>query len=64
VDTRRDLEEGRFVSIGAHARYEDECFAFDIKFYKRYTEIAGDTGDTTLLFTVLLKTIGPIGFSG
>jgi LPS-assembly protein len=64
LDARRDLEEGKFVSIGAHARYEDECFAFDIKFYKRYTEIAGDTGDTTLLFTVLLKTIGPIGFSG
>ncbi len=64
ADLRRDLTEGKFVSIGAHARYEDECFAFDVKFYKRYTEIAGDTGDTTLLFTILLKTLGPIGFSG
>jgi LPS-assembly protein len=64
VDARRDLEEGRMVSVGAHARYEDECFAFDVKFYKRYTEIAGDTGDTTLLFTIFLKTLGPIGVSG
>ncbi len=64
LDARRDLEQGKMVSVGAHARYEDECFAFDVKFYKRYTEIAGDTGDTTLLFTIFLKTLGPIGVSG
>ena len=64
LDARRDLEHGQMVSVGAHGRYEDECFAFDVSYYKRYTQIYYDKGDSTLLFTIVLKTVGAFGISG
>ena len=64
LDARRDLEHGQMVSVGAHGRYEDECFAFDVSYYKRYTQIYYDKGDSTLLFTIVLKTVGAFGVSG
>jgi hypothetical protein len=33
-------------------------------FLRRYTIINNDHGDSTLLFTITLKTVGPIGFTG
>ncbi len=61
---RRDLTLSKFVGMGAHATYEDECFIFDINFFRRYTSINGDSGGTTLLFQVTLKTVGQFGFHG
>ena len=61
---RRDLETSRMVGIGAHGTYEDECFIFDVNFFKRYTSINNDTGGTTLLFQITLKTVGQFGFHG
>ena len=55
---------GRWCRRGAHGRYEDECFAFDVSYYKRYTQIYYDKGDSTLLFTIVLKTVGAFGVSG
>ncbi len=60
VNGRRDLETGQFVGIGAHARYEDECTIFDILYGRRYTSIGNDHGNTTVLFTITLKTLGQI----
>ena len=36
---RRDLTLSKPVGIGAHATYEDECFIFDVNFFRRYTSI-------------------------
>ena len=47
---RRDLTLSKLVGIGAKATYEDECFIFDLNFFRRYTSINNDNGGTTLLF--------------
>ena len=57
---RRDLQTAKMVSLGG--AYEDECFIFDAKFFRRYTSINNDHGATTFLFTVTLKTVGQFGF--
>ena len=62
ANARRDLETGNLVSLGADAKYEDECFIFDFLAERRYTSINFDQGDTTILFTVTLKTVGQFGF--
>ncbi len=61
---RRDLALNKFVSIGAKGTYEDECFIFDVNFSKRYTSINNDSGGTTILFQITLKTVGQFGFHG
>ncbi len=59
---RRNLSTGRFDTIGARATYEDECFIFDVNLIKRFTSIDNDSGGTTVLFQVTLKTIGQFGY--
>jgi LPS-assembly protein len=59
---RRNLETGQMDSVDGHAKWEDECTIFDILFQRRYTSIFGDHGDTTIMFTLTLKTVGQIGF--
>ncbi|MEJ0047439.1 MAG: hypothetical protein WDN04_16005 [Rhodospirillales bacterium] len=59
---RRNLETGKMDSFDTHAKYEDECTIFDILVGRRYTSIFGDHGDTTVLFTLTLKTVGQVGF--
>jgi LPS-assembly protein len=49
-------------SISVTGAYENECAIFDLTFYKRYTSIAGDSGDTMVLFQITLKTVGQFGF--
>ncbi len=61
---RRDLATNRFVALGANAAYENDCFIFDVSFVRRYTTINGDTGDTSILFTVTFKTIGSFPVNG
>jgi LPS-assembly protein len=50
------------VAVGADAIYEDECFIFDLRMYRRYTSINGDSGSTTVLFLLTFKTIGQFGY--
>lgn len=59
---RRDVRTNQMVGLGAGASYEDECFIFDVSFYRRYTSINGDHGASTILFQVTLKTVGQFGF--
>jgi LPS-assembly protein len=59
---RRDLQTSTMDSVGGGGSYEDECFIFDVKYYRRYTSVNNDHGATTILFTVTLKTVGQFGF--
>jgi LPS-assembly protein len=59
---RRDLATNQMVAVGADAIYEDECFIFDLRLYRRYTSINGDNGSTTALFLLTFKTIGQFGY--
>jgi LPS-assembly protein len=59
---RRDLATNQMVAIGADGIYEDECFIFDLRLYRRYTSINGDNGSTTVLFLLTFKTIGQFGY--
>ena len=59
---RRDLATNQMVTAGGDVIYEDECFIFDLKFYRRYTNINGDNGSTAILFLMTFKTIGQFGY--
>ena len=64
VNARRDVQTGQLVSAGADAKWENECLIFDIFAARRFTSIAGDNGNTTVLFTITLKSIGGFGVNG
>jgi len=49
-------------SISVTAPMRTSGAIFDLTFYKRYTSIAGDSGDTMVLFQITLKTVGQFGF--
>jgi LPS-assembly protein len=59
---RRDLATNQMVAAGADAIYEDECFIFDLKLFRRYTSINGDSGSSAVLFLLTFKTIGQFGY--
>jgi len=59
---RRDVATNRMVAAGADAAYEDECFIFDVRFFRRYTSINNDNGATAVLFLLTFKTIGQFGY--
>ncbi|HEY4172542.1 MAG TPA: LPS assembly protein LptD [Rhodopila sp.] len=42
ASARRDLQTNQMVQAGADAIYEDECFIFDLRFFRRYTSINGE----------------------
>ncbi len=60
--TRRDVRTNKFVGIDAGGTYEDECFIFDVHFYRRYTSLLADKGDSGVQFNITLKTVGEFGF--
>lgn len=59
---RRDLQTGQMVAAGGDAIYEDECFIFDLRAFRRYTSLNGDSGATAVLFLLTFKTIGQFGY--
>jgi LPS-assembly protein len=59
---RRDVRTNQMVGLGLGAGYEDECFIFDVNFFRRYTSINGDHGASTVLFQITFKTVGQFGF--
>jgi LPS-assembly protein len=59
---RRDVSANKMVAFGADAIYEDECFIFDFRVFRRYTSIDGDNGSTSVLFLITFKTIGQFGY--
>jgi LPS-assembly protein len=64
ASARRDLYLGKMVDAGLGGAYEDECFIFNVQFYRRYVSIDGDNGASTLLFQLTFKTVGTFGFHG
>jgi LPS-assembly protein len=62
ANARRDLTTNQMVSASADAAYEDECFIFDLLFYRRYTSFNNDGGSTALLLQFTFKTLGQIGY--
>jgi LPS-assembly protein len=62
VNARRDLATNQMVYAGGDAVYEDECFIFDLRFSRRYTDFNGDNGSTAVLFLLTFKTIGQFGY--
>jgi LPS-assembly protein len=62
ASARRDLATNQMVTAQGDAIYEDECFIFDLRYYRRYTSINGDGGSTALLFLLTFKTIGQFGY--
>jgi LPS-assembly protein len=61
-NVRRDLATNQMVAVAGDAIYEDECFIFDLRLYRRYTSIDGDSGSTSILFLLTFKTIGQFGY--
>jgi len=59
---RRNIQLSQMVAVGADAAYEDECYIFDIRFFRRYTTYNGDHGSTTALLQMTFKTVGQFGF--
>ena len=59
---RRNLQTRKLVAAGFSGSYEDECFVFSGSFFRRYTSLVNDSGGTTVLFQVTLKTVGTFGF--
>jgi LPS-assembly protein len=59
---RRNIQLSQMVAVGADAVYEDECYIFDVRFYRRYTTYNGDHGSTTALIQMTFKTVGQFGF--
>ena len=61
---RRDLATNQFVAVGGDVSYTNDCFIFDVSLNRRYTTINGDSGDTSILFTVTFKTLGTFPING
>jgi LPS-assembly protein len=61
ANARRDLESGQMVTAGGQVQWENECVIANVSAFRRFTQINFDDGDTTVLFTIVLKTIGAIG---
>ena len=59
---RRDIENDRMVIFGGDLVYENECFIFDLRFYRRYTSFNNDNGSSTVVFLITFKTIGQFGY--
>lgn len=59
-----NVEQSRFVSTLFGLIYEDECFVFDVRYVRAYTNPALQAaGGTTVLFNLVFKTVGDFGFS-
>ena len=50
------------VIFGGDLVYENECFIFDLRFYRRYTSFNNDNGSSTVVFLITFKTIGQFGY--
>jgi LPS-assembly protein len=59
---RRDINTNKMITTLAGGSYENECFIFDMTFYRRFTSLSGDHGSTAVLFQITLKTVGQFGF--
>lgn len=60
---RQDIEQDKPVTAGVDAAWENSCFIFDVNFFRRYTSLNNDHGDSVILFQITFKTVGAFGFN-
>ncbi|HET9148144.1 MAG TPA: LPS assembly protein LptD [Acetobacteraceae bacterium] len=60
---QRNLATGQFDNAALSATWQNECTAINFNFYRRFTSFNYDTGSTTFLINITLKTLGNIGFN-
>jgi LPS-assembly protein len=63
ASAQRNLQTGQFDATNLDATWQNDCLALSASFSRRYTSVADDDGSTTLLFRVVFKTLGGIGFN-
>lgn len=61
---RQDVHLHKSLYTDLNATYEDECLIFNVNAYHRYTSQLGDRGDSGVLFSITLKSVGEFGFNG
>ncbi len=59
---RQNLQTGKFVTTSFSGVYENECVVLSGTYYRRYTSLANDRGESAVLFQITLKTVGTFGF--
>jgi LPS-assembly protein len=63
IGARRDLENGEMVSSFGRLMYEDECFAFQAVYSRRFSSTQTQDQGTDIVFRLVFKTVGDFGFS-
>lgn len=63
IGARRDLELGEMVSSFGSLTYEDECFAFQAVYSRRFSSTTTLDQGTDIVFRLVFKTVGDVGFS-
>jgi LPS-assembly protein len=63
IGARRDLELEEMVASFGSLTYEDECFAFQAVYSRRFSTTATADQGTDIVFRLVFKTVGDFGFS-
>jgi LPS-assembly protein len=63
IGARRDLELAEMVSSFGSLTYEDECFAFQAVYSRRFSTTTTAEQGTDIIFRLVFKTVGDVGFS-
>ncbi len=60
---RQDIARNKPVAAGFDAAWQNSCLGLDVNFFRRYTSVNNDHGDTVILFQITFKTVGTFGFN-
>ncbi len=60
---RQDIGLDKPVAAGFDAAWENSCLGVDLNFFRRYTSLNNDHGNTVILFQITFKTVGAFGFN-
>ncbi|WP_291297080.1 LPS-assembly protein LptD [Elioraea sp.] len=63
IGARRDLLQEQMVSSFGGLTYEDECFAFQAVYQRRFSSTEQADRGTDIIFRLVFKTVGDFGFS-
>jgi LPS-assembly protein len=63
ASTERNIQTGKFDSVGGHVGWQNDCFGVAVDYFKRFTSFNLDNGDTTVLVQFTFKTLGNFGFN-
>lgn len=63
IGARRDIELDEMVASFGSLTYEDECFAFQAVYSRRFSSTTTADQGTDIVFRLVFKTVGDFGFS-